>query len=373
MRLKRHGDDFQGCDDGEHGIEIDLQDESNWKCKEGKWQIDEDAHEHLPECYNNQRAYHVCIDKTIENLYTSDIPHSGPHREVWAKYGEYNYLPPGRYVHNLEHGAVVFMYHPCAPTKMVDKLRRVATTCLYRYIMTSFGNLTHEYPYAVVTYGCIYRMSVVNSSLIKEWIRSMNGNSPEPDVYGNGEYIYGLLSPSIEPAERNDSFCMDGPGDDVPLPFSGSDVMSHPLSTSMPDDIFDTTQPDEKSVTTVNIPTMNEGDLLKPGTSETITKNVSRFDTHDIYASDGVDSLWLLSAVVFLVFGIFTCLCLIKLWTAPKGTSESTLRIWSDNNGDDSYSVAAIVRKLPSALKSEKKQLYHPVHIDDQSTEDEEI
>lgn len=48
------------------------------------------------------QAYHVCIDQDINSLYEATIPHSGPHRKVWAQYGEYKYLPPGRYVHNLE-------------------------------------------------------------------------------------------------------------------------------------------------------------------------------------------------------------------------------------------------------------------------------
>jgi len=31
---------------------------------------------------------------------------SGFHRPLWAVYGEYRYLPPGRYVHNLEVSAL---------------------------------------------------------------------------------------------------------------------------------------------------------------------------------------------------------------------------------------------------------------------------
>ena len=35
------------------------------------------------------------------------------------KYGEYAYLPPQRWLHSLEHGAIVLLYHPCANSDQV--------------------------------------------------------------------------------------------------------------------------------------------------------------------------------------------------------------------------------------------------------------
>lgn len=45
----------------------------------------------------------------------------------------------------MQHDAVVFMYHPCAPPMMVDELRQTATSCLTRHIITAFANLTKQY------------------------------------------------------------------------------------------------------------------------------------------------------------------------------------------------------------------------------------
>ncbi|XP_039266863.2 uncharacterized protein LOC120342200 [Styela clava] len=210
--VKRHGEENHGCDDGKYRISIDLHGDSDYKCYENSpWKADKIGR-FDPRCYMTESAYHVCIDKTIDDLYESNIPHSGPHRKVWGQYGEYNYIPPGRYVHNLEHGGVVFMYHPCAPQEGINQLRQLATSCLYRYILTAFPKLTKKYPFAVLTYGCIFRMSKIEPNNIRRWIRGRLGLSPESNVYGNGEYNFGLLVPSIEPTNfevTNSTFCPD--------------------------------------------------------------------------------------------------------------------------------------------------------------------
>lgn len=49
----------------------------------------------------------------VKIKYIERIPTIGPHRPLWARYGEYLYLPPQRWLHNVEHGAIVVLYHPC--------------------------------------------------------------------------------------------------------------------------------------------------------------------------------------------------------------------------------------------------------------------
>ena len=51
------------------------------------------------------------------------IPTHAPHRPVWANFGEYAYLPPERYQHNIEHGCIVMLYHPCLDKKQVTQGR----------------------------------------------------------------------------------------------------------------------------------------------------------------------------------------------------------------------------------------------------------
>ena len=53
--------------------------------------------------------------------YPNGIPHSGYHRPKWPQYGEYKYIPPLRFVHALEHGSILFLYHPCTPVELVQE------------------------------------------------------------------------------------------------------------------------------------------------------------------------------------------------------------------------------------------------------------
>jgi hypothetical protein len=53
---------------------------------------------------------HVAIGTTIQ--WDSNPPSSGPHYPIWAAYQAYPApVPRGYYVHDLEHGAVVFLYN----------------------------------------------------------------------------------------------------------------------------------------------------------------------------------------------------------------------------------------------------------------------
>lgn len=70
--------------------------------------------------YNVPKRYvpiHKCMH--IKLNYMERIPTIGPHRPLWARYGEYLYLPVQRWLHNIEHGAIVGLYHPCADSEQV--------------------------------------------------------------------------------------------------------------------------------------------------------------------------------------------------------------------------------------------------------------
>jgi hypothetical protein len=64
---------------------------------------------------------HRCMH--IQIHYVERIPLIGPHRPLWAGYGEYEYLPPQRWMHNVEHGAIIILYHPCADQAQVSDSR----------------------------------------------------------------------------------------------------------------------------------------------------------------------------------------------------------------------------------------------------------
>jgi hypothetical protein len=58
--------------------------------------------------------------------YLSNPPTAGEHYPIWASYSIHaEVVPRGYWVHNLEHGAIVFLYRPDAPQDVVDALKRV--------------------------------------------------------------------------------------------------------------------------------------------------------------------------------------------------------------------------------------------------------
>ncbi|KAJ8312339.1 hypothetical protein KUTeg_009712 [Tegillarca granosa] len=95
---------------------------------------------------------HECMNTKI--VYKDRIPLSGSHRPLWPVYGEYIYLPPQRWLHSLEHGAAVFLYHPCADKEQIELLKQLARNCLRKHIITPYNKLQRSRPFAIVTWGC---------------------------------------------------------------------------------------------------------------------------------------------------------------------------------------------------------------------------
>ena len=118
---------------------------------------------------------HKCMNDDVTGLYPKSgypdrydadnlpgIPNSGYHRAKWPKYGEYKWVPPIRYIHALEHGAIVFVYHPCAPNALVDRLRAIATGCLWKHLIFPFkSGLDQKYPAALLSYGNVLKVSIL--------------------------------------------------------------------------------------------------------------------------------------------------------------------------------------------------------------------
>src|SRR5713226_9306204 len=66
------------------------------------------------------------LPETQTPIYQSNPPVQGPHYERWARWQKYTQpVPRGFWVHNLEHGGVVFLYRPDAPQDLVEALVRV--------------------------------------------------------------------------------------------------------------------------------------------------------------------------------------------------------------------------------------------------------
>uniref|UniRef100_A0A1L8DP15 Putative conserved secreted protein n=1 Tax=Nyssomyia neivai TaxID=330878 RepID=A0A1L8DP15_9DIPT len=128
----------------------------------------------IPTAYS---APHRCMRENI--TYPENIPTFGPHRPIWPRYGEYLYVPVQRWIHNLEHGGIVALYHPCAHEGLTKKLKTLVKGCLYRHIITASERLTPDRPFALVAWGKSMEMSVVEDNLVFDFIKDNALRGPE--------------------------------------------------------------------------------------------------------------------------------------------------------------------------------------------------
>lgn len=131
------------------------------------------------------------IDLPIAISYTDKPPSSGPHRPGWAKWGQYAFLPPQRWVHNLEHGAIALLYHPCAPQALVDTLKKWAESVpadgggAFRWILTPYPELPSEL--GLVAWGHVYLSNCWTPTEAEDF-RKAYYNKASEDVPMNGDY-----------------------------------------------------------------------------------------------------------------------------------------------------------------------------------------
>lgn len=116
-------------------------------------------------------------------------PSSGDHRPDWAKWGEYEHLPPEHWVHNLEHGGVALLFHPCADVATVDALRDFAQARpdddggAFRYILTPYPDLPTAV--AVVAWEWTWSAECVDPDAIDAFVDDHYRQAPE-DVASDG-------------------------------------------------------------------------------------------------------------------------------------------------------------------------------------------
>lgn len=137
----------------------------------------------------NQGEDHILLPTAI--TYTENPPMSGNHRGDWAKFGEYEFLPPQRWLHNLEHGAIAFLYNPCAPGPMVEQLREFARHwdpgdgSRFRWVLTPYQNLPT--PIAIVAWRWRAEMSCFDATTAHLFVKAHYLQAPE-NVGAQGSY-----------------------------------------------------------------------------------------------------------------------------------------------------------------------------------------
>ncbi|KAG5883748.1 hypothetical protein JTB14_023170 [Gonioctena quinquepunctata] len=178
------------CDDAKSNLAIDwFMNKENFTCfhNEKLYMPQSIIHpihtiQHIPSSY---RATHKCMNESIE--YSEIIPTYGTHRPLWAVYGEYIFLPKQRWIHNLEHGAVVLLYHPCANKNQVQLLKKIVKSCLYKHVITPYNELTPVRPFALVTWGHRLEMSKVSTEVVIGFIKKYALKGPE-NTTKDGQY-----------------------------------------------------------------------------------------------------------------------------------------------------------------------------------------
>ena len=115
---------------------------------------------------------------------------------MWACWGEYSYLSPTRWLHNLEHGGIAILYHPCAGPDVVDALREYARSHPgdaagpFRWIMTPYAGLRTTL--AVVSWGWIYSANCLRPAELDAFVSQRYRQAPE-DIGSDGVYSKGYL------------------------------------------------------------------------------------------------------------------------------------------------------------------------------------
>ncbi|KAG8185031.1 hypothetical protein JTE90_017054 [Oedothorax gibbosus] len=192
------------CDNAKDNLETDWKGSPlNYTCYHPKNRLPVvKAMKPIEDCTNTDKffARHFCMNEKIE--YKEMIPTFGNHRPLWPIYGEYVYIPPQRWLHNLEHGAVVMLYHPCAEPGEVKKLKKIVKGCLRRHVITPYQNLSADKPLALVTWGCKLQMNYVDENVVKSFIKNHALRGPEQTAR-EGQYKFKLTEIAIAPTGSN--------------------------------------------------------------------------------------------------------------------------------------------------------------------------
>ena len=136
-----------------------------------------------------ESASHISEPETI--AYEAALPSCGDHRPQWGRWGEYEFVPSQRWLHNMEHGGVAFLYDPCVPAAVVDSLRSFAQGRAdddggaFRWILTPYPDLPTAV--AVVSWGNTLEMDCFDVFAVQTFLRETYRTAPE-DVARDGGY-----------------------------------------------------------------------------------------------------------------------------------------------------------------------------------------
>jgi hypothetical protein len=133
---------------------------------------------------------HVPIGTDIQ--WDSNPPSSGPHYPIWAAYQAYTSpVPRGYYVHNEEHGAVVFLYNCDAGCPAVVAGLQAASDAIpddpvcasaeagvrVRTVITPDPLI--DVPVAAAAWGWVYKAQCLDAPTLRDFALQHYANAPE--------------------------------------------------------------------------------------------------------------------------------------------------------------------------------------------------
>jgi uncharacterized protein DUF3105 len=144
-------------------------------------------------------ALHVMIGSAIQ--WNSNPPSSGEHYPIWAAYQAYTTpVPRGYYVHNLEHGAIVLLYHcgdggcpdvvaalQAASDVIPDDPLCAGQGVRVRTVITPDPLI--DVPIAAAAWGWTYQAQCIDPATLKRFAIDHYGQGPEA-LCGNGTSLF---------------------------------------------------------------------------------------------------------------------------------------------------------------------------------------
>ena len=75
-----------------------------------------------------------------------------------------------RWQHNLEHGTVVVLYHPCLAKHHVHTVIHLVSNCLKKYVSTPSGLTDTRHPLIMVGWGAYRKFSSLDKKAIRQFV-----------------------------------------------------------------------------------------------------------------------------------------------------------------------------------------------------------
>lgn len=171
-----------------------------------------------PQSFHAFDHLHVCFNQRINvnqqyMLYAREwsLPTStSAHRNVWGRWGEYSFIPSERWIHNVEHGGVAFLYDPCVAPRDVQLYRDFISGLdgddggKFRWVSTPYHLNRHQfvlmrYPFMIVAYGYVFASHCFHVDEMTAFIWRHYRQAVEDFAPGGN---YGFLHVDVEPPRR---------------------------------------------------------------------------------------------------------------------------------------------------------------------------